>query len=190
MATQAEVAAHLFLTDRTVRDLQKKPGAPVSRGRGGYDLNEWRLYYINYLRGMKGLSGDGSEPETDEELEREDKALKRREARLKVEERAERIAGQKAKRFLFERTYGPLTLITHTVEQVASAVNSRLEALPLKVRKACPDLPPEAFERLDLEIIAASNELAEIEPDLSGYAERSEDSGDPWAVDFEEDAPG
>ncbi|MDP5210006.1 hypothetical protein [Microbulbifer sp. 2205BS26-8] len=187
MASQAEVAAHLFLSDRAIRDLKKLPGAPVPRGRGQYDLDAWRGFYIRYLRAKKGVSEDGSEPEiggSEAEVN-----FRLRDAELKVEERAERIAGQRAKRLVFERTYGPLDLITHTVQKAASAVNSRLEALSPRLRQACPDLPPEAFAQLDREIVAACNELAEIEPDLSDYAEGSGEGGDPWAVDFEEAPP-
>lgn len=186
MATQAEVAAHLLLTERTIRDLQKLARSPVPRGRGSYDLDAWREFYIRYLRAQKALPQDGREPEMEDDEEA--KALKLREAQLRVDERAERIAAQRAKRLVFERSYAPLGLITHAVEKVATALNARLEALVPRVKQACPDIPAEALEELNREIIAASNELADLRPDLSDYAESGEQSSDPWALDTEEEA--
>lgn len=185
MATQQEVADHLLLTERTIRDLQKQPGAPVPRGRGSHDLDEWRAFYIRYLRAQKGMPEDGSEPEAGGD--EEDKALKRREAQLKVEEREERIRAQRAKRQVYERSYGPLGLITHAVEVVATAVNARLEALMPRVKQVWPDIPPEAYELMQREIIAASNELADMEPDLSEYAESGEQGSEAWPLDSEEE---
>lgn len=186
MATQQQVADHLLLTERTIRDLQKVPGAPVPRGRGNHDLDAWREFYIRYLRAQKGMPEDGSEPETDGD--EEDKALKRRETLLKIEEREERIAAQRAKRLVFERSYGPLELISYTVQVAASAIKSRLDAFVPKVKQTCPDLPLEALELLDQEIIAASNELADLKPDLSGYLDRCEPGSDAWALAAEEEA--
>lgn len=188
MATQEEIARHLDLSDRSIRELQKQPGAPVKRGRGDYDLEAWTHFYIRYLRAQKGLREDGLLPEagSDEDGDEETRRLKLREQRLKIEEREERIAGQRAKRLIFERTYGPLTLITHAVESVAISLNSRLEALVPRLKQAYPDLSPEAVAVLQKELIAASNELSSIQPDFSDYVGGSEESGDPWSVDAEE----
>lgn len=44
MASQAEVAAHLLLSDRRLRDLAKLPGAPVPQGRGDWELDAWQPF--------------------------------------------------------------------------------------------------------------------------------------------------
>lgn len=44
MVSQAEVAAHLLLSDRRLRDLAKLPGAPVPQGRGDWELDAWRHF--------------------------------------------------------------------------------------------------------------------------------------------------
>lgn len=60
MATEAEVAAHLDLSDRRVREL-KKEGLFASVQRGGYDLDACRSAYIRQLRERAaGRAGDGA----------------------------------------------------------------------------------------------------------------------------------
>jgi phage terminase Nu1 subunit (DNA packaging protein) len=189
MATQEEIARHLDLSDRSIRDLQKQPGAPVKRGRGDYDLEAWTHFYIRFLRAQKGVRDGGLFPEVegDEDSDEETRRLKLREQQLKIEEREERIAGQRAKRLVFERQYAPIYLITHAVVSVASSINARLEALVPRLKQACPDLSAEGIAALQKELIAASNELANIEPDFSDYADSSEESGGSGSIDAEEE---
>jgi terminase small subunit / prophage DNA-packing protein len=52
MATQEEVAKRLDLTSRWVRHLLKAGVLPVSKGRGGYNLDACTTSYIRYLRGV------------------------------------------------------------------------------------------------------------------------------------------
>ena len=49
MATALEVAEHLDITDRSVRDLQKRGVLPQAK-RGALDLEACRLAYIRHLR--------------------------------------------------------------------------------------------------------------------------------------------
>lgn len=51
MASQAEVAAHLLLSDRRLRDLAKLR-EHQSTGRGDWELDAWRHFYIRYLRAI------------------------------------------------------------------------------------------------------------------------------------------
>lgn len=64
MATQAEVAAHLDLSDRWVRKLLADGVLPGSKGKGGYDLEDCRLAYIRHLRGL-GNAQVKPEPDPD-----------------------------------------------------------------------------------------------------------------------------
>lgn len=52
MATQVDIANHLFLSEKWVRELLKKGVLPSSSGRGGYDTDKCREAYIVYLRGL------------------------------------------------------------------------------------------------------------------------------------------
>ena len=53
MATQSEVAAHLFISDRQVRNLISDGILPSSKGKGGLEVEDCRKRYIDYLRGQK-----------------------------------------------------------------------------------------------------------------------------------------
>ena len=52
MATHKEVAEHLGLSERQILNLKKNGTIPGSKTRGGMDLDQARLSYINYLRGL------------------------------------------------------------------------------------------------------------------------------------------
>lgn len=52
MATQLEVAEHLDLSDRQIRELLTKGALPKPRARGEMDLDACRLGYIRHLRDM------------------------------------------------------------------------------------------------------------------------------------------
>ena len=57
MATQLEVAQHIDLTTRRVRDLIAEGSLPKT-GPSGWDLDECRLAYIQYLR-ARSVTGGG-----------------------------------------------------------------------------------------------------------------------------------
>ena len=54
--------------------------------------------------------------------------------------------------------YAPTRLLADVLAVAAAAVVDRIDALPSQVRNACPRLPPEAFEAVDLVITAARKE--------------------------------
>lgn len=188
MATQAEVAAHLGLDERSIRNLQKIPGSPSSRGRGGYDADEWRYWYIEYLRsrGNKGgASGPTATPEDDDE---ETRLLEMEERRLKVKDRAINLRLKEAKLVLFEKTYAEISIIETTLSRTASILRSRHEGLIPKMKIAWPEMPPEALEVLEVELVAAANECADVTPDLSDYLDSAYEGGESWPELVAEDA--
>ena len=77
MATQKQLAAHLGLSDRQVRRHIENGVIPKAEGRGGYDLDDCRLLYIEYLRAL--ASGHAADPNSDYAEQRA------RYARLKAE---------------------------------------------------------------------------------------------------------
>ncbi|MCW2242793.1 hypothetical protein [Azospirillum canadense] len=66
MATQAEIAAHLDLSDRSVRDLKKR-GVFHADARGNMDLDACRVAYIRHLR--ERAAGRASDAADDEKLD-------------------------------------------------------------------------------------------------------------------------
>lgn len=188
MATQTEVAEHLFLTDRQIRTLSKRPGAPISKGRGGYSLDEWRKFYIHYL---KGLSAGSDEPEVgQDEGEAVIASLKRRKLELELEDKEVGIAKKRYEQQIKERLYAPIVLITEAVVGVAVSINSRMEGVLPRLKQAWPDMPVEAQAALQKELVAISNDLATVQPDLSDYVEGDPESdpGGPFGTEEENTA--
>lgn len=164
MATQAEVAEHLGLSDRQIRNLSELPGAPKPKGRGGWDIDAWRYFYINYLRSKsrESSSSEGSEGG-------EGSPEKLREQQLKNEERQERILISRVKRRILAKRYAPIELISVAVSRTATELRTRVESWLPRLKKIWPDMPPEANELLQRELAEAINELAEIRVNLSDY---------------------
>jgi phage terminase Nu1 subunit (DNA packaging protein) len=64
MATQAEVADHLDLTQQAVAKLLSAGHLPRSEGRGSLDLDACRIAYIRRLREQAaGRASEGAEEE-------------------------------------------------------------------------------------------------------------------------------
>lgn len=163
MATQDEVAAHLDLDARSIRNLQKKPGFPVSKGRGGYDLDACRGWYIRYLR---DLGRNGQEEESEPEGEtigginvRYEEARKKQ---IDADTRSEKLK-------ILRRENAPVEIIQITLAKVSGQLAAKLAALPMKIKMACPDLTPRQVDTMKREIAKAQNECTGIQPDLSDY---------------------
>lgn len=185
MATQVDVAKHLFLTDKRIRDLAKRPGAPQPRGRKGYDIDEWRRFYIDYLKGLKVGEGDDFEPEMGESSERLSE-LKLEDQQLKNEERREGIELKRLNRKIKAREYAPIWLISDAVQGVSTAAGSRVDGWMPRLKLVYPDMPLEIQEMLQKELVILLNELSTVQPDFSGYVV-SDQEGDFEGVDASEE---
>ncbi|GAB6263917.1 hypothetical protein PSSHI_41610 [Photobacterium sp. R1] len=150
---------------------------PVAKGRNGYDPLACIHAYITYKSQQKVPE---TKPETPEEDPEERYAKLERE--LKLEEKRENIAMKRAKRVLFEKSYAPIQMIVDVLQQVGSRMTSRMDGLIPKMKSAWPDMPPEAVEVLEAEIAAASNECADVQPDLTDYVESDPLGGPEWIV--------
>ena len=91
MASQAEIADHLFLNQATVSDLVRR-GILAKAGRGAYDLNACREAYIRHLREVAAGRAPGSSDEEEETLD-----LFQQRARL-AKEQADKTAMDNAAR--------------------------------------------------------------------------------------------
>lgn len=164
MAKQAEVAAHLTLSERQIRNLANLPGAPKPLGRGDWDLDAWRLFYISYLRARSRDVPEGEEPEMGGQTPE-----KAREAWLKNEERQERILIARVKRRILAKRYAPIELISVAVSRTAVELRTRVESWLPRIKKVWPDMPSEATTLLHQELTTLLNELSDIRIDLSDY---------------------
>lgn len=118
MSTQAQLAAHLGITQPTVSRLVADAIIPRSAGRGGYDLDACRLAYIHHLREQAaGRRGD------DEDL---DLATER--ARLaKAQADAQEMKNRQSERELL-----PAAEVTAAVQAAFARVRARLLAIPTR----------------------------------------------------------
>ncbi|EOD9110319.1 hypothetical protein ACJPQX_20790 [Vibrio vulnificus] len=182
--TQSDIAKLLGISDRQVRNLTQQGILPAAKGRDGMNPLACIHQYITYKSQLKSPTQE-AETEVDE-----DEELAREEQRLKLEDKRETIAMKKAKRVLFEKTYGPIEIIVDTLQQVGGRLASRHDSLIPKMKIAYPDLPQSAIEVLEAELTAAVNECTDILPDLSDYFEGDPGSGPAWLVGDEENTPG
>jgi phage terminase Nu1 subunit (DNA packaging protein) len=128
MATDLDIAAHLDITDRTVRELRAKGVLPVST-RGKADLDACRLAYIRHLR--EQAAGRRSDAADAEDLD-----LVQQRARL-AKEQADRIAAKNAQD---RGELVPVGAVTLAVVGLIELSKSRLARVPAVVAKSDPAL--------------------------------------------------
>lgn len=148
MATQAEVAAHLDLTDRSIRELLDRGVLPNAR-RGALDLDQCRLAYIRHLR--ETAAGRAMGPSGDD--------LTAERARL-AREQADNYALRNA---ALRLELLPRAEITRTVTSAFQIVRDRLTALPARLAGPLARLsdPAEVRGRLTDAVQSVLVELSE-----------------------------
>lgn len=148
MATQAEIAAHLDLSDRSVRELLDKGVLPNAR-RGALNLDQCRVAYIRHLREM--AAGRGTGPSADD--------LTAERARL-AREQADHYALKNATMRL---ELLPRADITRAVSAAFQIVRDRLTALPARLAGPLARLsePAEVRARLSDAVNGVLVELSE-----------------------------
>lgn len=171
MATQKQIAEHLFISDKWVRELTSQGILVSNNARGGYDIDDCRRRYIEYLRAVKsGQIKGGSQAEPAEEAEQR---LKRKGLETKLRKENYQLS-------VLEKKYAPIEIITETLLRVSQSWSIRLESFSARIRQAWPDMPSEAKEEIDAVIAEGANELADMRPDLSDYRESTTAGGDQW----------
>lgn len=138
--TQQEIAEHLDMSDRNLRDLLQAVGLDHKQAA----MSEIRLAYIRRLREQAaGRMGDSSGLDLVQE-----RAALAREQRI----------GQAIKNAVARREYAPVGLLADVLGMAASAVVDRFEQLEGALKKSCPDLPDEAKTTVLQVIASARNE--------------------------------
>ena len=168
MAIQKEVAEHLDLTDRQVRNLISEGVLPSSKGKGGLSLDECRTAYIRYLRGVK--TGQVKSKSGSDDVEPGDVVgginVPLQEARKKLLDADTR----EYKLQILRKEYAPVWLLTESVTQLATQIVASLNTLPMKLKLADPALKGRSIDAAKKEVADLCNELADFELDLSGYS--------------------
>ena len=176
--TQSEIAEHLDMSDRNLRDVLKMLDLDHKQA----SLSTIRVGYIRRLREQAaGRMGD--------ELGGLDLVQER--AALAREQRE----GQAIKNAVARKEFAPVGLLADVLGMAASAVVDRFDQLEGALRKACPDLPDEAKTTVQQVIANARNEWLRgtaalvadgLDAMLAGQDEEGDGDGDDGAVDFEE----
>ncbi|KAA0572223.1 hypothetical protein FZ983_32145 [Azospirillum sp. B21] len=163
MANQAEVAEHLDITDRTVRDLKKR-GIFNADARSQMDLDACRVAYIRHLR--ERAAGRASDDAEAEGLD-----LVAEKARL-AKEQADNYAMRNAEK---RGELVPIADYTAAVVSVIEMVKAKLNRIPAKVAKGDSRLK----DRIATELEDALDELstARIAEEMGGGDEDEEDDG-------------
>jgi phage terminase Nu1 subunit (DNA packaging protein) len=182
--TQSDIASLLGISARQVRNLTQQGILPDAKGRDGMNPQACIHAYITYKsKNNTVTSKEEQPPENDENL-----ALI--ELQLKLEDKRETIAMKRAKRVLFEKSYGPLLIISDVLQQVGGNLASVHDGLISKMKLVWHDMPPEAVEVLTLELTAAANECANISIDLSDYTDGDPEDGPAWIISDDESITG
>lgn len=180
--TQSDIAKLLGIGERQVRNLIGQGILPAAKGRDGMNPLACNHAYISYKSQAKVTN-----PEAEIDDDEEEESFAKEERRLKIIEKKENIAMKKAKRVLFEKTYAPIEMVVEALQQVSSRINTRIDGLVPKIKSAWPEMPPEAIEVIEIELAAAANECADVQPDLTDYIDSDEESYPSWIDGSEED---
>lgn len=150
MATQAEIARHLDLSDRSVRELVDKGVLPQAR-RGEMDPDVCRVAYIRHLRSVAAGRGGVAEQED----------LTAQRARLAAEQADHYAIRNKTARLELL----PRTAVTAAVTAAFGRVRDRLLALPDRLAGPLARLTDDGAvrQRLADAINQVLGELAETE---------------------------
>lgn len=152
MATQQELAAHLDLTDRSIRNHLKAGHLPPSEGRGGYDIDACRVAYIRHLRavasGQASSDGDDLNP---------------------VVEMARKNAAQANKTefdlAVAKKEYVHISHLENILARFASAAAAKFDSITARLKQKYPDLKARQIESIKAEIAEARNYVAGLRPD-------------------------
>ncbi|MDY3572324.1 terminase small subunit [Enterobacter hormaechei] len=159
MSSQEEVAAHLNLDARQIRRLQQLPGAPKTKGRGNYDLDAWRYFYLAYLsRGGRDISAGG---EGDDDYEQ--KLLISRWQLTEEQALAQRLKNQVTERRMVDSSFCSFAL-----SRLAEEISGILDNIPLSMQRQFPSMTTQQIDFLKLQMAKAANKCARVDEALPG----------------------
>jgi terminase small subunit / prophage DNA-packing protein len=156
MATQLEIAEHLVLSDRQVRNLITGGVLPKHKGRAGYSLDACRVAYIEHLRGPGGKV----EPTDEESLDLERERAKNLQLDSELKQR---------KLDHIDRTVAPIHILEWVLSHLSTQLSAILGAIPQKVRRRAPRLSASEVLLIEKEVVKCQNLAAAVTIDLEEY---------------------
>lgn len=154
MATQAEIAAHLDLSERQVRNLMSDSVLPGSKGRGGYNIDDCRNAYIRHLRNQ---TRRGTEQESEPLIDPD--SLEYQRLRL-TREQADNMAlkNEQARAKLI-----PIELLTMILSRVAGEWAGLIDTIPLNLKRKHPQLDTQLLDDIKWHCVKAQNSVARLD---------------------------
>jgi len=166
MPTQAEIAAHLDMSERNLRELLGQLGMDHKQT----PLSVLRAAYIRRLREQAAGRLGGDSEGLDLVQERAALARSQRE-------------GQDIKNSVARGTYGPIDLLGDVLANAAQSVVDRFDQIPAALRRVCPDLPQPALNAIMRELSSARNEMVRktesLMADMLGEGDQPVEDEDP-----------
>lgn len=138
--TQAEVAAHLDISERRLRELLTEFGLDHKQNT----LADIRIRYLRKLR--EEAAGRATDGTIDLSTER---------ARLARSQRE----GQDIKNAVARGTYAPIEALTDVLSNAAQSAVDHFDQIPAGVNRVCPDLPQAVRDLIMSEVARARNEM-------------------------------
>ena len=174
MATQEEVALHINVSIREFRNLTKLPGSPTPRGRGGYDVDAWRLFYIELLRKKSRSISRDEKPENDDERD-DERDIRLQNARIRLTE-AQAYA-QELKNLKDEKLVVDTEFCSFALSRLANDISAILDSIPLSMQRRFVDMDEAQLNYLKVSIAKAMNAAVmageKIPGALDEYLERT-----------------
>lgn len=158
MATVKEIAEHLGLTERRVKQLRQEGIIPTGKRGVGGDLDASRMAYFNYLR----IGAERDSAPADDQLDIE---AKRENLRL-VKARAD---AQELKNLQDKQQLLPVKILQEVLAKSAAQVASILDTLPSKIKRAQPSLTNSEMDIIKAEVVRAQNIAAQSGDALEDY---------------------
>lgn len=165
--TQTEIAAHLDISDRRLRELLTEFGLDHKR----VPMADIRIRYIRKLR--EEAAGRAAGGDLDLAGERALLARAQRE-------------GQEIKNEVSRGTYAPIELLSDVLANASQAVVDRLDQIPAALIRVCPDLPQVVRDAVMAEVASARNEMVRKTASLVADSLESGDiqEEDPFLVEM------
>jgi len=175
MATQAEVAAHLDMTDRHLRRLIQQGVIPNGKGHGGIDIDAARIAYIRYQR---SLCDGSAKPDMPDPPEEEDDSVERQLTQERLRLTAAQAEAQELKNEVTKKRLIPADFITFAFAKFIPAAGSIFDTVVMTLRRRHPDLTPGQLDSISRELTKARNTIAQAADRLPEWHDEFIDSAD------------
>ena len=125
---------------------------PNGRGRGGYNLDDCRLAYIRYLRGVSTGQVTDIEPSDNEDYSKLFEKEKHRE--------------KKRQNDIEEKIVAPVSLLTDALLKASNQIVPILESLPLIMKRNWPEITGDQILLVKKAIAECRNAVADMKIDI------------------------